>query len=183
MKIQKLINFVDKTRSGFWTNVLCIPILIAEYILYRKLWKKIFLPEIIENDTIFQFFDENQFQLKFGKLQKKDLLDISIFDEDDLPYARQEITSVYITQIYNVLKPANYNLADEIVVLNVDVYQKLLRDVTGKLMSAPIFEINLEYQRLTILIGCVKRAIKQITTLFAIILFLVLLYFGFNLLY
>ena len=80
-----MFNFLESldrnnSKKGLYFKIFLAPIwLLLEYICYKKYWEKIILPELVTNDEIFNFLNDNEFSLHKGILIKKDLIDDNDF--------------------------------------------------------------------------------------------------------
>lgn len=139
---------LDTTRFGKFYKILLAPIwLIQEYICFKKYWK-IILAELIENDSIFEFLDRNDFGLENNRLIKKEPIDSHEFLKGrKLEECKEIIKKEYISVLFDLIsKNCNINI-EEFVSLIVNTDIKIIKD-NGNYYRHGIYEVIIQYCRL-----------------------------------
>lgn len=123
-----LLEKTEKNKFLLFLYFLFLPIFyLIEYICYKYFWKKI-LTEMLENDDMVKFFDENEFGFKTNKLYKIDIVEPDTFLDqfriDELKLKiYQEISEILTQKISEITA---FNLEDYInVSVRIDIVEGL----------------------------------------------------------
>ena len=77
--MNKILSILDKTETSkklmFLYNLILPISYFFEYIAYKYFWNKIILEELLTNDNIVNFLDENEFGFKPNKIYKMDIIE------------------------------------------------------------------------------------------------------------
>lgn len=174
--MEKLYHFLeDENKSSFWKFIFrWFPFI--EYILEKRVfkhyWNKIILPELIENDEIFAWFDRNDFEI----YQDKYFRTIGIIDEYEIlrgktfKQIKQHLISDYTPSLMNVLKNnSNLNIEDYLM-LDVIVEKREFK-IYDSIYFQDIFEVSIKYIRYPELIAATIRTnifLKRLLLIIAI---------------
>jgi hypothetical protein len=110
----------------------------------RKIWWKYIIPAIIQNDNIFHYLDDNDFELKDGLFHKIELTsDKEYYDVGDPVVIKERVKKDFITIFINLFKD---NLSFDIenyVTLIVDVNTKYVED-HHEYYKSQVYEVFLQ---------------------------------------
>lgn len=149
-----LDNTTSKFRKFFWNRLLAPVKFVIEILCWIKIWRKIVLPALIENDKIFEFFEKNEFVyrkwFKLSKFEKWDVVPIDnpyyaeIKDSEKL---RQSIRKEYIDTFISVIETYSpFDLQNYISLQCIVDY----KPINGSVIR--IYNIAIQYWRYPVII-------------------------------
>lgn len=105
--------------------ILFIPLFFIFELIYRKnIWNRFVKKTLITNDAIFQYLDNNDFELVDNKFHKIELIEENdYFNIDDEKESKSRIMKYYIEQITNLLKTnINFDIESYLTLIaNIDI--------------------------------------------------------------
>ncbi len=148
-----MFNFLESldrnnSKKGLYFKIFLAPIwLLLEYICYKKYWKKIILPELVTNDEIFNFLNDNEFSLHKGIFIKKDLIDDNDFlSAHRLDECKNIIKKEFVEKLSKLItENCNTNI-EEYISLTVNT-DNLLSKTDGEVYSNRVYEVTIQYCR------------------------------------
>lgn len=163
----KIFRFLEKYHkdSMSFKNVILSPIfIILEFIAKFKIWKRVIVKEMITNDTIFNFLNDEDFEYTKGKFIKKDTIEDSRYSvyNNDISNIRRVIRYDYVTAMSNVLKNTPFDV-ENYVSLIVDIEPMYVKDQIGNYHHSNVYSVIIQYIRNTY----IKTAARCLLTLIA----------------
>jgi len=176
----KLFGFLENTESTKFKRIiykLFIPIFfILEYIVYKYFWEKIIIPEIITNDEIFNFIDNNEFGIKYGRFVKKDLIDTNeYYDSMKIDEARVLIKEEFVKKLTMLIDKNCLIDIENYITLQV-LTKELITSKNGNYYNNKLYTVYIQFCRYFYLIRSLKILIYWILILLSI--FILILKFG-----
>lgn len=163
-----------------------------EWLVYRYYWNKVILPELIENDDIFGWFEKNDFQLVQRKWSGSHLKTMNVCSDFPVINARnKKEQELYVFKDYwasfsNVLdKHATFDLLNHLIMrVEIEDFEVSSGHLSSdeKIRHERVFTVFIEFTRRQY----IDRIYKQFFTrlfiilpvLLAIIIFIA--YYGYN---
>lgn len=142
------LESLDNTKFGRFFKIFLTPIwFVMEWLCFKKYWN-IILSEIVENDSIINFFDKNEFGISKNRIIKKDLIDNNEFLKGrSLNDCQAIIKKEFVIALTDLFKKhCNINI-EEIISLTVTT-DTVITTISNETYRNNIYEVAIQYCRL-----------------------------------
>jgi len=140
------LDFKKNKRKLFWL----IPYYLhLEKTCKKEIWNKTVLNELITNDTLFSYFDDNDFEFikkgaHFRKIDTVDSVEFLFNNTNDL---KEKLKAKFVRELTTLIRQQSPFDIEEYINMYINIDLKVVFDDFGNSYKANIYEVIIRYCR------------------------------------